>query len=137
MTSKVRLQETTTPFQELIGWKYSKAEQGHCDCSLEVSNKLMNSRQALKSVHGGAIYSLADDAMGRALYSTLSEDEWGTTIGMNLVYFEAVTSGSLSCTARLTHKSNNLATLEAEVMSEGHLVAKATATWYIFKANKK
>jgi len=136
MPGKVRLRETTTPYQELIGWKYSKAEGGHCDCSLEVSNKLMNSRQALQSAHGGAIYSLADGAMGGALYSSLSEDEWGTTIGMNIVYFEAVASGSLSCTARLIHRSNSLATLEAEVMSGGHLVAKATATWYILKASK-
>ena len=136
MPSRIRLRETTTPFQELIGWKYSKAEEGQCDCSLEVGNKLMNSRQALKSVHGGAIYSLADGAMGGALYSSLSEGEWGTTVGMNIVYFEAVTSGSLSCTARLIHKSNNLATLEAEVMSKGHLVAKATGTWYLFKVNK-
>jgi acyl-CoA thioesterase len=136
MPNRVKLQETTTPFQELIGWKYSKAEEGHCDCSLEFENKLMNSRQALKSVHGGAIYSLADGAMGGALYSSLSEGEWGTTIGMNIVYFEAVTSGSLSCIARLIHKSNNLATLEAEVMSQGHLVAKATGTWYLFKTNK-
>jgi acyl-CoA thioesterase len=136
MPGRVRLRETTTPYQELIGWKYSKAEEGHCDCSLEVSDKLMNSRQALKSAHGGAIYSLADGAMGGALYSSLSEDEWGTTIGMNIVYFEAVTSGSLSCTARLIHKSDNLATLEAEVVSEGHLVAKAIGTWYVFKANK-
>jgi len=136
MSSRVRLRETTTPYQELIGWKYYKAEGGHCDCSLEVGDKLMNSRQALKSVHGGAIYSLADGAMGGALYSSLSEDEWGTTIGMNIAYFEAVTSGSLSCTARLIHKSNNLATLEAEVVSKGHLVAKAVGTWYVFKANK-
>ena len=41
-----------------------------------------------------------------------------------------------SITARLIHKSNNLATLEAEVVSKGHLVAKAVGTWYVFKANK-
>ncbi len=100
---------------------------------LEVRDELLNSRQALKSVHGGAIYSLADGAMGGALYSALNEDEWGTTVGMNIVYFRAVTSGSLACTARIIHRGDKLATLEAEITSDGHLVAKATGTWYIFK----
>jgi len=52
---------------------------------------------------------------------------------MNIAYFKAVTSGSLSCTARIIHRGDRLATLEAEVSSEGQLVAKATGTWYIFK----
>jgi acyl-CoA thioesterase len=133
MPKRVRLRETSAPYQELIGWRYSEADNGSCDSALEVRDDLMNSRQALRSVHGGAIYSLADGAMGGALYSALNKDEWATTVGMNITYFRAVTSGSLSCTARIIHRGDKLTTLEAEVRSDGHLIAKATGTWFIFK----
>ena len=135
MPRQVRLRESTAPYQELIGWEYSEAEGGRSGCELEVRDELLNSRQALKSVHGGAIYSLADGAMGGALYSALNEDEWGTTVEMNIVYFRAVTSGSLSCTARIIHRGDKLATLEAEIKSDGHLIAKAIGTWYIFRVS--
>jgi acyl-CoA thioesterase len=133
MAGRVNLRETTAPYQELIGWEYREAENGSCDSALEVRDELMNSRQALKSLHGGAIYSLADGAMGGALYSALSDREWATTVGMNIAYFRSVASGTLSCTARIIHRGDRLATLEAEIVSDGHLVAKATGTWYIFK----
>ena len=71
MPKRVQLRETSAPYQELIGWEYSEAENGFCGSALEVRGELMNSRQALKSVHGGAIYSLADGAMGGALYSAV------------------------------------------------------------------
>ncbi len=134
MDDRVRLRETGTPYQELIGWDYSHAEAGFAECHLEVRNDLFNSRQALKSVHGGAIYSLADGAMGGALYSTLSADEWGTTVEMKISYLRPVFSGTLSCQARIIRRGDKLATLEAEVFSEGHVVARATATWHIRKA---
>jgi acyl-CoA thioesterase len=135
MPRKVELRESSAPYQELIGWEYAEASGGRSECVLEIRDELMNSRQALKSAHGGAIYSLADGAMGGALYSALSEDEWGTTVEMNIAYFRAVTSGSLSCTAKIVHRGDKLATLEAEIRSDGHLVAKATGTWYVFKVS--
>ena len=133
MPKRVGLRESNPPYQQLIGWEYAEASDGHSECVLEIRDELLNSIQPKKSAHGGAIYSLADGAMGGALYSALREDEWGTTVEMNIVYFRAVTSGTLSCTARIIHRGDKLATLEAEVRSDGHLVAKAIGTWYVFK----
>ena len=134
MPRRVKLRETSAPYQELIGWQYLEAYNGFCDSTVEVRDELMNSRQALRSVHGGAIYSLVDGAMGGALYSALEQDEWASTVQMNIAYFRAVTAGSLSCTARIIHRGDKLTTMEADVRSDGHLVARATGTWYIFKA---
>jgi len=131
LAKKLKLRETTAPYQELIGWEYSEAEEGRSECAVEVREALLNSRQALASVHGGAIYSLADGAMGGALYSALNENEWGTTVQMNIVYLKAVTSGRLSCTARIVDRRESLATLEAEVRCEDQVIAKAIGTWYI------
>jgi len=39
MPSRVRLRETTTPYQELIGWKYSKAHEGCCDPKIAIDLK--------------------------------------------------------------------------------------------------
>jgi uncharacterized protein (TIGR00369 family) len=133
MTEKLPPSEGSGPFQELIGLKYSKIEKGHSQCVLEVSQKLLNFN---KRMHGGAIYAMADAAMGGALYSSLNEDEVGTTIEVKITYFKAVTSGSLTADAKVIHKSRKLASLEAELRNDGHLVAKALATWYISKAKR-
>lgn len=133
MNEKVRLRENHTPYQRLIGWDYSQAAAGSAECALVVREDLFNSRQALKSVHGGAIYSLADGAMGGALYSQLGEDEWGTTVEMRITYLQPVLEGTVSCQARVIHREGKLAMLEAAVLSRGQVVARATGTWHVRK----
>jgi acyl-CoA thioesterase len=103
-------------------------EQGFSQCELEVTERLLNPNGV---VHGGVIYSLADTAMGGALYSTLSGDESCATIEMKVAYFKPITSGTLSCTAEVLHKSRRLGYLESEVKSGDQLVAKATGTFSI------
>lgn len=133
MTSRIKLRETDAPYQQLIGWQYTEAENGCSRCVLEIRDELLNSRQAMRSAHGGAIYSLADGTMGGALYSVLDADEWGTTVDMHIVYFKAVTAGTFSCNARIVHRGDKLATLEAEITHEDNLVARAIGTWRIFR----
>ena len=131
MNDKVALREDHTPYQTLIGWDYTVAADGSAECTLAVREDLFNSRQALRAVHGGAIYSLADGAMGGALYSLLGEDEWGATAEMRITYLLPVLDGTLSCQARVVRREGKTATLEAAVLSHGQVVARATATWHI------
>lgn len=133
MNDKVTLREDHTPYQTLIGWDYSMAAEGSAECTLAVREDLYNSRQALRAVHGGAIFSLADGAMGGALYSTLGEGEWGATIEMKIAYLRPILDGTLSCQARLVRREGRVATLEATVFSGGEPAARATATWHIRK----
>jgi len=133
MTREVSLSEGSGPFQELIGLRYPRIEKGYSQCVLEVSEKLLNFN---RSVHGGAMYTLADAGMGGALYSTLDKAELGTTIEVQIAYFKPVTSGTLTCDTRVVHKTRTFASLESEIMNDGRLVAKATGTWHISKPNR-
>ena len=121
--------EGFNPFGELIGLSFSKLEEGHSECLLHVEEKLLNPYGV---VHGGVIYSLADTAMGGALYSLMSDHERCVTVEMKVVYFRPVTSGGLECIADVAHRSRKLGFVEAEVKNGGRIVAKASATFSIF-----
>lgn len=121
--------EGSNPFGELIGLSFSSMENGSSQCRLEVTERLLNPNGV---VHGGVIYSLADTAMGGALFSTLNEEQSCATVEMKVNYFKPATSGSLSCTAEVVHRGKRFGYLESEVRSEDGLIAKASATFSIF-----
>lgn len=120
-------------FAALIGLNYTKLEKGHSQCTLEVQDKLLNLHRTL---HGGAIFTMADSGMGITLYSYIDEDELCSTIGTNITYFKAVKSGSLTCDTRLIHRSKTIAALESEIRQGANLVAKASGTFFIYKEKR-
>lgn len=117
------------PFGDLIGLRFSNIEDGSSQCQLKVTENLLNPYGV---VHGGVIYSLADTAMGGALYSTMSENERCVTVEMKVAYFQPATDGTLNCAADVVHRSKRLGYLESEVKNGERLVAKASATFSIF-----
>ena len=81
-------------------------------------------------VHGGAIATLADCAMGSALASTL-EDEQPVTVEAKINYLEPAREGVLIAEGRIRRKGQRFTVLEAEVFQEasGEHVAYSTATF--------
>ncbi len=121
------------PFGELIGLTFTKCEKGYSQCVLVVNEKLLNPHKVL---HGGVTYSMADTGMGAALYSCIDDDELCATIETKIVYFKPVTSGRLTCDTKLVHRSKRIATLESEIKSGEHLIAKALGTFSVFKEKR-
>ena len=117
------------PFGELIGLNFTRCENGHSECALDVDGRLLNPHKVL---HGGVIYSMADTGMGGALYSCLDNDELCATIGIAIVYLATVTSGTLVCKTKVIHRGGKIASLESEIENDGHLVAKAMGTFSIY-----
>lgn len=122
--------EGFNPFGELIGLNFSKCEKGYSQCILEVNEKLFNPNRVL---HGGIVYSMADTGMGGALHSYLDDNELCATIEIKIVYFKAVTSGTLTCETRVIRKGKKIAFLESEIKNDNRLIAKAYGTFSIFK----
>jgi acyl-CoA thioesterase len=118
------------PFGDLIGLTFTSCEDGSSQCVLQVDEKHLNPHRTL---HGGVAYSLADTGMGGALYTRMEEDELCATIEIKIVYFRAVTSGTLTCDTELILRSKRIATLESEISNDGNLVAKALGTFSIFQ----
>jgi uncharacterized protein (TIGR00369 family) len=87
-------------------------------------------------VHGGAIASLADSAMGFAVFSTLAPGESSTTVELHVNFLKAVTadSGMLRSLGRVVHRGQQMAVAEAEVLDQqNQLIARASSTCLILQ----
>ena len=86
-------------------------------------------------VHGGIVYSLADTAMGAALFGALEPGQSCTTLEIKINYLAPVTAGALAAEATVISRTKRTGFLEARVHGDGdRLVAVATGTFYIQQA---
>ena len=113
-----------------VGMKVDEVAPGSSRCSLDVQEVHRNGTGV---VHGGVLFTLADTAMGAALYQSLGEGEICATIEIKIGYFKPVFDGALVCHATLLNKGKSIASLEATVHSGDQLVSKASGTFSIFR----
>ncbi len=103
----------------------TKAAVGLAEGTLRFSQETVNH---YGSIHGGALFSLADYVAGVAAAS------YGTiclTLDASIHYFKPVTSGIVRALASETSKSNKTAMYEVCLYDEEEvLVAKAAFTYY-------
>lgn len=120
-------------FGDFVGLTLIKSENGHSQYVLEINDKHLN---PLRTAHGGVTYTMADSGMGAALFATLDDDEFCSTIETKIVYFRAVRSGKLVCDTKIIHRSKRIAVLESEITQGTRLIAKAIGTWSVFKVKE-
>lgn len=84
------------------------------------------------TVHGGVLYTMADQGMGAAVYSVLEPEESCATIEVKMAFIAAAREGELTCETRLISRGRRVAFLESDVTNDGRLVAKATGSFAIF-----
>lgn len=117
-------------FGKHLGLTFTKWEKGYSQCILKVSDVLLN---PYGTVHGGAIFTMADSGMGFALVPTLGDGEQCASIEISIAYLKPATSGTLTCDTTVIQRTSKSAILESEIKNEGLLVAKALGTWIIYK----
>lgn len=79
-------------------------------------------------VHGGAIATLADEALASVAYTLADEDETTTTADLKVDYYMPAKPGRLIARATVRHRTRRLAFCEASVEQEGgEVVAEARA----------
>jgi len=104
-------------------------QRGRARFELDVAPNHLNPNG---TVHGGVIYSLADSAMGTALFSQLDGRQWCATLEIKMNYLLPVTAGAIAAEAVVVSRSKRIGVLEARVLGDGdRLVALATGTFYI------
>lgn len=115
-------------FKELLGIEVVSAQKGVARLRLETSERHLNPHG---TVHGGAIATLADAAMGEAVLATEEEEELPVTIEMKVNYLNPGKEGALLATARVHKNGSRFTVLEADVTQEGEdtLVAFVTGTF--------
>src|SRR4051812_24476299 len=117
-------------FVHHVGMRIDDAGPGHARCSLDVQDFHINSTGV---VHGGVLFTLADTAMGAAMYSSLEPGEICVTVEIKIGYFKPVFEGTLVCAATIVNKGKSIASLEASIHSGDVLVSKASGTFSIFR----
>ena len=106
--------------------------EGRARFELAVEAKHLNPNGTL---HGGVVYSLADSAMGAALFAQLGPGEMCVTLEIKMQYLAVVTGGTLAVEAVVVNQTKRIGVLEAKVFGDGdRLVALATGTFYIQSA---
>lgn len=116
-------------FGQLVGIDMYERSDGVSRCRLTVRPEVLNPHGVL---HGAAMYALADNGMGAAVYSRLAEEESCATIEITIVYLAPVFEGVIDCETRVIQKGKRVAALESEIRNGERLVAKALGTFAIF-----
>lgn len=122
------------PFADLIGLRVDEQAPGRSTCSLVVTERVLNPH---KVVHGAVLYALADTGMGAALYPLLAAGEICATIEIKINYFSPVFEGTLICRTRLVNQGKTIANLDAEIVSNDRLVARANGNYSIFTPKQR
>jgi acyl-CoA thioesterase len=76
-----------SPYAELLGMRLTKVAEGFARVRMPYHEKLL---QPFGRVHGGAIYSMADYALGWAAYSVVDPLEEVTTVEVKMNYVGTV-----------------------------------------------
>lgn len=114
-------------FTTLLGCELlSLGEGGTAELRLGMREELRNRGGTL---HGGAIFTLVDVAMGLACSASHGFDQHSVTLECKINYLRAVGEGEVLCQARVLHAGRRTLMVEAEVLQDDKLIAKATGTF--------
>jgi uncharacterized protein (TIGR00369 family) len=119
------------PIALLLGMDVSKIDPGRAVFTLDPGEHLYN---PIGSVHGGALATLLDSALGCAVHSKLAAGTAYTTVDLAVTYLRPVSrdTGRLTCDAEVVHLGRKVATGRAQVTdAAGRLYATATTTCLI------
>ncbi len=119
------------PFAEFVGFtlRIGRRGSGTSAAAVDVGPGLMNPNGV---VHGGALFTMADTAMGAALHTTLAPGEYCATVEIKIHFLQPVTKGKIRCRTRLVHRGSRIAVLESHLSVGRQQVAQALGTFTIF-----
>lgn len=119
---------TCSAFSRLLGCRPLRVEGGAAEVLLPLTAELRNRAGKL---HGGAIFSLVDIAMGLACSSAHGFAHKSVTVECKINYMRAIDDGEVLCHARVIHHGSRTLVLEAEVRQGEALVARAQGTFML------
>jgi len=113
-------------FSDMVGLEPVSIGDGVAEVSLTMAEHLRNRGNMM---HGGALFSLMDVAMGLACSSAHGFDRQSVTLECKINYIRAVAEGEVRCVARVLHAGRRSLVVEAEIHQGDKLVAKGQGTF--------
>ena len=119
---------SSSAFGRLLGLEIVEVANGEALLRLTMHDGLRNLHGKL---HGGALFSLIDTAMGQASHSLNNGEPNSVTLECKVNYIRPVTEGELTCRAWVVHGGRRTQVIEADVHQGEKLIAKAQATFSV------
>jgi len=114
------------PLGTLLNFDVESVEPGEASVRMDCDQRHHN---VFGYTHGGAIFTLADTAVGLAHVATLMDEETGTTVESKINYLRPALGGRLRAQARCVKRGQNLSFFECDVFDDRErLIARANAT---------
>jgi uncharacterized protein (TIGR00369 family) len=117
-----------SPFIEHLGIEFARVEAAEVELRLPIRPEFLNT---VGIVHGGVYASLADTALGAAIYARLGLEKMAMTVEMSCRYLRGAREGVLVSRARVLHLGRSTAVAEAEVLVDEVLQFKASGTFML------
>lgn len=114
------------PFRDLVGLDVVRADDGRVTVSLDAGDDHLN---PFGTVHGGAIATLVDVAMGEAVARKDGEKGAPATIEMKVTYLEPASPGPVVAVGVVRRRGKRVTVVEAEVTQGDEVIALALATF--------
>ena len=114
-----------TPYLQLLGIELTDAGEGWVKMKMPFREDFLQPH----TIHGGAIYSLADTAATQAAMTILYPKEMATTVEQRINFLRAPRRNDLYCEGTVIHMGKTLAYTEVTVtLADETLIARSTAT---------
>jgi acyl-CoA thioesterase len=113
-------------FSRLLGIRILRAENGEAELRMAMQEQMLNLHGRM---HGGALYSLIDTALGQASHSLFGGEAGSMTLECKVNYIRGVEAGEVACHARVLNAGRKVHVLEARVEQGDKLIATAQATF--------
>jgi uncharacterized protein (TIGR00369 family) len=119
------------PFLEFLNITFSEMESGRVCFKMPVRPEYL---QGAKTMQGGLIVALADEAIAHAMMTQLSPDEGLTTIELKSNFLAGVDSGELTAIATVFKKGRNLMIGDCMVTdTTGKNICRVSATFMLLR----
>lgn len=121
-------EQVRSAFSQLLGCRLQRLDQGVAEVALALEPHLRNRGGKL---HGGAIFSLVDIAMGLACSSAHGFDKQSVTVECKINYLRPVSDGEVLCVARVLQAGRRILVVDADVLQGEKLMARAQGTFTV------
>ncbi|MFC2035769.1 PaaI family thioesterase [Chloroflexota bacterium] len=117
------------PYLELLGIRVVKLVKGSARLVVAVDDRMQSKFGVL---HGGVLSSLADAAVGIALFTMTQRGEKPVTVELNINYLRPIKGKQIAAEAHIVHKGHTIAVGDVNVTDDdGLLIAKSRATYMV------
>ena len=112
-------------FKDVLGVEVEHSEDGRARLTLDATSEHLNEAG---TVHGGVLASVVDMAMGEAVRSSTGDGDVPATSQLTVTYLRPGKPGTLTVTAEVRKKGDDLTICEADVEQDGRSLVHALAT---------